>query len=104
MTLAPRPGMTGLLNSKEAAAAIRVSERTLRDLRKAGLIAYVAVTDRLIMYRPEDCEEYLASRLRRDEPCNRKKGGQPPPPRRTKAAPHRGNVITFEALAQKRGW
>ncbi len=89
-----------LLTSKQAADAIHVSERTLRKLRKEGLIAYVAVTDRLVMYRPEDCEEYLASRIRRDQPCR----PRPEQTRRSNRRARSGNVISFEQLAKKRGW
>lgn len=93
-------GGTDFLTSKQAADRICVGERTLRDLRKRGLIRYVAVTERKIMYRPEDCDEYLASRLRRDESCPKHQK----PPRRTKGRQYRGNVIPFEKLAEQRGW
>lgn len=96
-----------LLSSREAAAEIGVGERTLRDLRRRGLIAYVALTDRLIMYRPEDCADYLASRLRKDEPCPET---QPSPLKRPRPVAGRrlaqagGTVVPFEQLAAQRGW
>ncbi len=106
--VSPRPSSgNALLTSRDAAAAIGVGERTLRALRKDGLIAYVALTDRLIMYRPEDCADYLASRLRKDEPCPQT---EPPPLERPRPVAGRrpalagGNVISFEQLAAQRGW
>ncbi|WP_186729151.1 helix-turn-helix domain-containing protein [Sphingomonas panacisoli] len=60
--------MTALLKPDEAAARLMVSARTLRDLKRRGLIRYIALTDRLIAYRAEDCDEYLEARLRQDEP------------------------------------
>ncbi|HEX8402275.1 MAG TPA: helix-turn-helix domain-containing protein [Allosphingosinicella sp.] len=97
----PRHPPIDLLDSEQAAAAIGVSVRTLRKLRKDGLISYVATTDRLVMYRPEDCAEFIASRLRRNEPCQK-----PAKPRRTRppAQGGGGQVIPFEQLAQARGW
>ena len=81
-----------LLTPEEAARALGVGERTLRDLRKRGLIRYVAVTERKIMYRPEDCEEYIQSRVRQDEPCQ-------PPQRRHKSTRRRtGNIVPFTKL------
>jgi hypothetical protein len=61
--------MAELLAPAEAAQRIHVSTKTLHRLRRGGLISYVAVTDRKILYRAEDCDEFLASRLKRDEPC-----------------------------------
>lgn len=48
-----------LWTEAEAAARLRMSERTLRELRRVGKIRYVALTTRKIFYRPEDCAEYL---------------------------------------------
>lgn len=61
--------MGDLLKPEQAAERIHVSTKTLHRLRRGGLISYVAVTDRKILYRPEDCDQYLASRVMRDEPC-----------------------------------
>ena len=58
-----------LLTADQAAARLGISERTLRKLRQRGDIPYVPVTDRLIRYDEADCEAYLASRRRTDEPC-----------------------------------
>ena len=58
-----------LLTADQAAERLGISERTLRKLRQRGDIAYVPVSDRLIRYDEADCEAYLASRRRTDEPC-----------------------------------
>jgi len=79
-----------LLKEHEAAAVLGIGGRTLRDLRRRGLIRYVAVTDRKIMYRTEDCAEYIESRLRQDEPCQR-----PPKPQPKLSRRRGGNVIPF---------
>ena len=58
-----------LLTPMEAAARLHISDKTLRRIRQQGHIRYVALTERKIRYRPEDCDAYLASRVREDEPC-----------------------------------
>ena len=76
--------MSELLTEQQAADRLHMGERTLRDLRRRGLIRYVALTARKIAYRPEDCDEYVASRLRLSQPVpdplprqRRKKTGSP---------------------------
>ncbi|UKK84715.1 helix-turn-helix domain-containing protein [Sphingopyxis sp. BSN-002] len=66
--------MTQLLTEMEAATRLRIGERTLRSIRQRGEIRYVLIGARKIFYRPEDCEEYLAARLRVEQSCptNRK--------------------------------
>ena len=76
-----------LLTPDEAAERLRVSERTLRDLKRRGLIRYVAITERRIAYRPEDCDEYIEARVRVDEPCETR-----PRPKRTGRT---GKIIPF---------
>ncbi len=61
--------MTDLLTEMEAAARLRISSRTLRSIRQRGEIRYILIGARKIFYRPEDCEEYLAARLRVEQPC-----------------------------------
>lgn len=61
--------MTELLTADQAAARLNMSERTLRKLRQSGEIAYIALTDRMFRYTPEDCDNYLAARRRKDDPC-----------------------------------
>ena len=92
--------MTDLLTSAEAAARLRICERSLRKLRKAGLIRYIAKGERGVLYRDADCEEYLASRERRDEPCQLP--AKTPQPR-AKAGRIVGNIIPFSERRQARG-
>lgn len=93
--------MTGLLiTSAEAAAELRICEKSLRKLRKAGLIRYVSIGERGIMYRPEDCAEYIASRVRRDEPCQKPKA---PPAKGRARAQGPSNIIPFSERRRARG-
>jgi excisionase family DNA binding protein len=88
--------VSALLTHDEAAARIGVCAKTLRQLRKQGLVRYVAVTGRLIKYRPEDCDAFLESRLTVDvpaEPAHRRRG------KRLRNAP---NVVSFTARRQER--
>ncbi|WP_405052963.1 helix-turn-helix domain-containing protein [Sphingomonas sp. SORGH_AS_0802] len=61
--------MTDLLTPDQAAARLDVSTKTLRRLRQEGHIRYVAITDRKIRYRPDDCDEFVASRARKAPEC-----------------------------------
>ncbi len=88
-----------LLTSAEAAAQLRVCEKVLRRLRKDGAIRYVAIGERKIMYRPEDCADYLASRVRREEACQPKPTPKGKPARGRAAQP--GNIIPFSARAKR---
>jgi hypothetical protein len=87
---------TTLLTSDEAAARLRVCPKILRRLRKAGCIRYVALGERRIMYRMEDCDEYIASRVRKDEPC------QTPAPRQ-KMRQQRGPGVIIPFSERKKG-
>lgn len=58
-----------LLTPDEAAKRLHISDKTLRRIRQQGHIRYVALTERKIRYRPEDCDAYVASRIREDEQC-----------------------------------
>lgn len=62
--------MNPLLTEPEAAALLALSPRTLRKARQAGHIRYVAISERGIRYRPEDCEAYIAARIREGQPCS----------------------------------
>jgi len=57
-----------LLTEEQAARLLLMSARSLRDLRRQGLIGFVQITARKIAYRPEDCREYVATRMRRQAP------------------------------------
>lgn len=89
--------MTDLLTPEEAARRIRVSTKTLRQLRREGLIRYVAVTERKILYRPEDCAAFVEARTRTDDPTH-----VAPRPRRRTAGKKAGNVVSFTARRRER--
>jgi hypothetical protein len=67
-----------LLTSIEAAHRLHICTKTLRKLRRDGAIRYVALTNRKILYRPEDCDEFVQSRLRKmpDTLATSRKGGR----------------------------
>lgn len=81
-----------LIAEEEAARRLLMSPRTLRDLRRAGLIRYVRLTPRKIAYRPEDCDEYVAAHLCVEVPRH-----DSPSPKRTRGrtGPSRGVVVPF---------
>jgi excisionase family DNA binding protein len=81
--------VTALLTHDQAAARIGVCAKTLRQLRKQGMIRYVAVTGRKIFYRPEDCDAFLESRVTVDVPA------EPTHRRRGKRLRNGGNVVSF---------
>jgi hypothetical protein len=88
--------VTALLTHDEAAAHIHVCAKTLRSLRQRGLIPYVAVTSRKILYRAEDLDAYVASQVTVDhyQPTHQRRGGKR---LRTEA-----NVVSFMAGRQER--
>lgn len=88
--------MTALLSPAEAAQRLHLSERTLRDLKRRGLIRYVALTERKVFYRPEDCDEYVAARVRVDEPCE----SNPRPKARPRPGGATGKIIPFSQRAR----
>ena len=51
-----------LLTSREAAAALRLSLRSLQSLTRAGLIPAVRIGPRTIRYRREALAEWLAAK------------------------------------------
>ena len=80
-----------LLTEDDAARLLLMHPRTLRKLRQAGEIRYVALAGRKIAYRPEDCHAYIESNLRLAEPAPR------PRARRSVANRHVGNIVPFTA-------
>ncbi|WP_147036068.1 helix-turn-helix domain-containing protein [Sphingomonas aquatilis] len=92
--------MMELLTPEEAAKRIHVCTKTLRRLRQDGHIRYVAITDRKIRYRPEDCDEFIASRARKAPEClstSRKT-------RRISTSTSSGRVVAFtDRRGQRRG-
>lgn len=55
-----------LLTPEQAAERLRICTKVLRRLRQQGKIRYVAVTQRKIFYRPEDCDAFIESRVRQE--------------------------------------
>lgn len=55
-----------LLDEREAARALGVSQRVLQDWRRTGrqLLPYVRISSRCIRYRLSDLEKFAAERLR----------------------------------------
>jgi hypothetical protein len=84
---------TPILTEAEAARYLRIGERTLRDIRRRGQIRYIALTARKIAYRPEDCEEYLAARVRVEQPCDTRQK-----PKRARSQAGGGKIIPFSKL------
>lgn len=90
-----QPQVTELLTEKEAAGRLRIGERTLRDIRNRGEIAFVRIGMRKILYRAEDCEKYIASRL-----CNE----TPPQPTMRRTLRRRpDDIIPFSELMKAKG-
>lgn len=88
--------MGDLLTPDEAAQRLRVCTKTLRRLRQAGAIRYVAVTKRKIFYRPEDCAAFIEQRATVSEPVERPRNNAKPNRRRG------GNVVSFTARRRER--
>jgi excisionase family DNA binding protein len=65
-----------LLSPREAAEALMVSERTLRDLKRLGAIRYVAITGRRIAYRRDDVADFINTRVRCDEQVEQPKASK----------------------------
>jgi predicted DNA-binding transcriptional regulator AlpA len=54
-----------LLTQREAALALRLSERTIERMRTSGTgPKFVHLNRRSIRYRPQDLEAWIASRVR----------------------------------------
>jgi hypothetical protein len=55
--------MQTLLTQREAAMALRCSERTLERLRLSGVGPRYVKTTRRVLYREDDLEAWVASKL-----------------------------------------
>lgn len=86
-----------LLSEEEAAARLLVCPRTLRRLRMAGEIRYVALAGRRIAYRLEDCLAYIESRLKLETPSQ-----AIPRPRNRQKRNSGANVLSFTARREAR--
>ncbi|WP_428480375.1 helix-turn-helix domain-containing protein [Sphingomonas beigongshangi] len=90
--------MGDLLTPEEAAKRLHVCTKTLRRLRTNGQIRYVAITDRKILYRPEDCDDFVAACARKAPECpstSRKT-------RRISTSTSSGKVVAFTARRAQR--
>ena len=90
--------MGALLTAEQAAERLGMCERTLRKLRQRGEIAYIALTDRKFAYTEADCDEFLAARRRKEQPCPFVKT----PARRTGSTTSRGMGSGFMAQQASR--
>jgi excisionase family DNA binding protein len=88
--------MSALLSPEQAAERLHVSERTLRDMKRRGVIRYVAITARKIAYREDDLEEFVDSHTRQDEPV------RTAPVVKSKPRKGGGVVIPFSQLVGSR--
>lgn len=84
---------TILLTEGEAAERLRIGERTLRGIRQRGEIKYVLIGARKIFYRPEDCDEYVATHVRVEQPCHTSSK-----PRRARRGSSDGKIVPFSRL------
>ncbi|WP_081504249.1 helix-turn-helix domain-containing protein [Sphingomonas sp. PAMC 26621] len=80
-----------LLTPEEAAARIHVCTKTLRQLRRDGHIRYIAISDRVIRYRPEDCDDFIEGRVRKAPECQSTSRKT----RRTSNSTSSGKVVAF---------
>jgi excisionase family DNA binding protein len=94
-----------LFTPSETAQKLGISERTLRGLRRAGEIAYVALDARKIRHTESDIAEYLAQRRRRDSPKGPLCPSTNPKIRRFSTTTSNSKVIGFTArqAAQRKG-
>ncbi|MFN3424850.1 MAG: helix-turn-helix domain-containing protein [Novosphingobium meiothermophilum] len=60
-----------LLTEDEAAQSLDISPRTLREIRRRGMIRYIRPSPRKVRYTPEDIDEYLTRQTKQDEPTCR---------------------------------
>lgn len=86
--------MNTLLTEAEAASRLRMSPRSLRELRQHGRIRYVAITARKIAYREDDLAEYVEARVRVEAPPVEVKP-QGKARRRSISATPSGKVVPF---------
>ena len=86
--MTPNPhAMTALLTEREAAEALRVCARTLRQARKDGRLTYVLI-GRCVRYTPADLEAFVAM-SRQDH--------QPAPKRKASTARPAAKIVPFTA-------
>jgi hypothetical protein len=82
-----------LLTEEQAAARLLMHPRTLRKLRQEGKIRYVALTNRKIAYKPEDCAAFVEQHVRQEpQHLPRPRSGRPRINSR-----RGGNIVPFTA-------
>lgn len=96
MSSSPLGPAEPILLPDEAAAELRISERTLRRLKKKRLIRYVRISERKWGLRPSDIAAYLAARVEQEAGV-----GATKPKGRMKRANTDGNVVYFSQRAEK---
>ncbi|MCB5423930.1 helix-turn-helix domain-containing protein [Altererythrobacter sp. CC-YST694] len=86
-----------LLTEAEAAAALRLSPRTLRKARQAGLLHYVLI-GRSVRYTMDDLESYVASLRQVQQPCPPNR----PTARSSKPSKRSGVIVPFTVRNTRR--
>lgn len=79
-----------ILLPEEAAAELRISERTLRRLKQRRLIRFVRISDRKWGLRPSDIAAYLAGRVEQEADMTRAKTRS-----RMRRSQTAGNIVYF---------
>ncbi|MEI6419670.1 MAG: helix-turn-helix domain-containing protein [Sphingomonadales bacterium] len=79
-----------ILLPEEAAAELRISERTLRRLKQRRLIRFVRISDRKWGLRPSDIAAYLAGRVEQEADMTQAKTRS-----RMKRGQMAGNIVYF---------
>lgn len=60
--------MIELLTPEQAVERLHISPRTLRSLKAAGALPYVAISARRVLYRASDLEAYIERSVRQEAP------------------------------------
>lgn len=79
-----------ILLPEEAAAELRISERTLRRLKQQRLIRWVRISERKWGLRPSDIAAYLAGRVEQEGDMDQAKAKI-----RMKRGREAGNIVYF---------
>ncbi len=85
-----------LLTPQEAAERLRLSERTLRDLKRTGAIRYVAISPGRIAYRADDLAEYITTRVQCDQ------APEPKPRTKRRVSVRAGTAHNIVPFSQRR--
>ena len=55
-----------LLTEKDVARRLQVSPRTVARIKADGELRHVRISDRAVRFRPEDVDDYIVNRTRRN--------------------------------------